>query len=158
MASKPNKSNKSVNVVSELASIGDKKAQLAAQMAQLEQEEKELKFNRLKAIEAKVNALTAHFEVATLADVRNLILRVEKNTLFNEGKASTSERAPRTTLSDEQKESLVNDRRAGVQYSVLCQRYGISSMTVYKYCKEAGLVEARPTEAPAAAPASEPSH
>lgn len=140
---KSNKSEKSnVNAASTLATIGDKKAQLAAQMAQLEQEEKELKFKRLKAIEAKVNELTGAFEVATLADVRNLILRVEKGTLFAEDK-QTGERAARTFLTAEQKAALIEERKAGVQQSVLAEKYGVSTQTVWNYCKEAGLVVSR---------------
>lgn len=141
MSDKSNKSTKSR--VSSLEDIAAKQAQLAKQMEELKNQEQEIRNARLKEIETKINALPEHFGVATLEDVRALIARHVKGVLFIETHGKTGERAPRVSLDDAQKAALIEDRKAGMQYSALAEKYGVSTQTVFNYAKAAGLTESR---------------
>lgn len=150
------KSNKSVRVPS-LDDIAARKAKLEAEMKALDEKIEQARLATLKEIESKIEGLPEHFGVATLDDVSNLIAKFRRGILFqNKPNQIVGERAPRVSLTDEQKTALLNDRRAGMQYSTIAEKYGVSQPTVYNYCKEAGLVVPRGSKAEAPAPAEVP--
>lgn len=131
---------KNNNRVSSLDDIAARKAQLAAEMQKLNEEMENTRVNVLKDIEAKIQNLPEQFGVENLAEVRNLISRYERGSLFkatNKGNVS---------LNDEQKQNLLQRRRDGVPYSVLAGEFNVSAQTAFNYCKAAGLVTPRNAE------------
>jgi predicted transcriptional regulator len=127
--------------------IAAQRAKIEAELAKLNEKESEAKLAYLKEIEQKILGLTELFGVPTLGDVRNLIARHEKGVLFQDKpNATVGERAPRVTLTDEQKDKLLAGRRAGKQYSDLANEFGVSTQTVFNYCKAAGLTVPRKSE------------
>lgn len=136
-------SNKSARV--SLDDIAINREKLQAELAKLQEQENELRNARLKDIEEKINALPEQFGVASLEDVRNLITRHVRGLLFTDTQGKVGERAARVSLSDEQKAALIDDRKAGMQYSALAEKYGISTQTAFNYSKAAGLTVARPS-------------
>jgi hypothetical protein len=137
------KSNKNESRVSSEQEIAARKEQLAAEMAKLDAEMNAARETLLKAIEQKIIGLPEHFGVATLDDVRNLIAKHQKGILFVETHGNVGDRAPRKSLSEEEKAKLIEARKGGAQYSALSAQFGVSVQTVFNYCKAAGITTAR---------------
>lgn len=128
-----------------------RKAKLAAELAATDTQLADAERARIENIGAQIDTFPALLGVATLGEVASLIRQREKGTLGSVAQDVT--RRARTVLTDEQRNLLVADRRAGMQYSALATKYGVSSQTAFNVCKEAGVTVSRDANAPAVAPA-----
>lgn len=122
------------SIEQQIAALEAKRAELLASKAR---EEKA----KIEAIAAQIDALPAVLGVDSLEAVSALIARRRKGTLGSLD-VSIIKRA-RTVVSEEEKAKAIAAVRAGEQRSVVSERLGIHSQTLWLWLKEAGLTHSR---------------
>jgi hypothetical protein len=146
-----NKQNQSLSIEEQLAQLEAQRAALLEQKQNAERQRNENIANAVKDFIPTLRELGANIADGDFKSLVATIRHVENGTLGKVGESGT--RKARVELSDEDKQKVVADFKAGMQVSQVSEKWNISSATAWGIKKAAGLVVARDA-APAAAAAS----